>query len=176
MQKTHFFCSFWVFFRKVVIWEENLCNKKWSQIIVKFFFPDSGSGFLSGLYIFRIFWLLWIPRTYEPFWWKNFKNPIIGSFNKGLTPVCNGFQAILAILTSIRFQYLHKFYVCFSGVPNHRLWQILGNCGTQISLFMGMWLDLLAFFTHARSVLLLSLFGVHRIWSGTHYGQRKWSP
>ena len=41
--------------------------------LISGFFPESGSGFLSGFYIFRIFRFFWIRRINEQYLSKNFK-------------------------------------------------------------------------------------------------------
>ena len=49
----------------------------------KIFSRNSGSGFLSGFYIFRIFWIFRICSIYEPFLSKNFWIISNGWFMKG---------------------------------------------------------------------------------------------
>ena len=70
-------CKKHTFFGFITILEENLFNKNCSQLKnkkfkKKIFSRNSGSGFLSGFYIFRIFRIFCICRMYETLVSKNF--------------------------------------------------------------------------------------------------------
>ena len=88
-----------IFLGEIFILDKHAFNKNCSQLKKKnfkkkIFFRNSGSGFSSGFYIFRIFRIFWIRSIYGPFLSKNFWIISNGWFMKGFAPVCHGQMGI----------------------------------------------------------------------------------
>ena len=71
-------CKKHTFLALITIFLKNAINKNCSEFNKKmfwenFFSRNSGSGFWSGLYIFRIFGIFWIYSVYKTFVSKNFQ-------------------------------------------------------------------------------------------------------
>ena len=65
------------------------------------------------------------------------------------TQLTRWFAPIVSTIYSQHLWYLYMHIVYFSGISNHRFWQILGHSGTQISMFVGVRIYLPIFPTHA---------------------------